>query len=152
MERKHFLNLGDRSSMVSIAAGFSSYDGDLSVPLGLALGSPIFPSGCEGKLGVDAIQPSHPLLSPFPQFPHHLLGTLGALSKVKFATRMDLATPWTAAHQAPPSMGFSTLATRGEDWASQGQPKGNAEIPVVTRECRRNSRKTTPGYSKNLNT
>ena len=25
---------------------------DLSLPLGLALGSPIFPSGCEGKLGV----------------------------------------------------------------------------------------------------
>ena len=33
-------------------AGVSSYDGDLSLPLGLALGSPIFPSGCEGKLGV----------------------------------------------------------------------------------------------------
>ena len=29
-----------------------SNDGDLSLPLGLALGSPIFPSGCEGKLGV----------------------------------------------------------------------------------------------------
>ena len=26
------------------AAGFSSYDWDLSLPLGLALGSPIFPS------------------------------------------------------------------------------------------------------------
>ena len=25
---------------------------DVSLPLGLALGSPIFPSGCEGKLGV----------------------------------------------------------------------------------------------------
>ena len=36
-----------------------------------------------------------------------------------------------------------SLATRGEDWASQGQPKGKAEIPVVTREYRRNSRKTT---------
>ena len=35
-----------------VAAGFSSYDGDLSLPLGLALGSPIFPSSCEGKLGV----------------------------------------------------------------------------------------------------
>ena len=34
------------------AAGFSSYDGEFSLPLGLALGSPIFPSGCEGKLGV----------------------------------------------------------------------------------------------------
>ena len=30
----------------------AGYDGDLSLPLGLALGSPIFPSGCEGKLGV----------------------------------------------------------------------------------------------------
>ena len=29
-----------------------SHDGDLSLPLGLALGSPIFPSGCEGNLGV----------------------------------------------------------------------------------------------------
>ena len=35
-----------------VAAAFSSYDGDLSLPLGLALGSPIFPSSCEGKLGV----------------------------------------------------------------------------------------------------
>ena len=35
-----------------VAAAFSSYDGDLRLPLGLALGSPIFPSGCEGKLGV----------------------------------------------------------------------------------------------------
>ena len=36
---------------------FSSYDGDLSLPLGLALGSPIFPSGCEGKLGVASRRP-----------------------------------------------------------------------------------------------
>ena len=36
-----------------------------------------------------------------------------------------------------------SLATRGEYWASQGQPKGKAEIRVVTRESRRNSRKTT---------
>ena len=35
-----------------LAAAFSSYDGDLSLPLGLALGSPIFPSGCERKLAV----------------------------------------------------------------------------------------------------
>ena len=35
-----------------VAAGFSSYDGDLRLPLGLALGSPIFPSSCQGKLGV----------------------------------------------------------------------------------------------------
>ena len=36
----------------SSAIPSSGYDGDLSLPLGLALGSPIFPSGCEGKLGV----------------------------------------------------------------------------------------------------
>ena len=35
-----------------VAAGFSSYDGDLRLPLGLALGSPIFDSSCEAKLGV----------------------------------------------------------------------------------------------------
>ena len=35
-----------------VAAGFSSYNGDLSLPLGLALGSPIFPSSCKGNLGV----------------------------------------------------------------------------------------------------
>ena len=38
-----------------VAAAFSSYDWDLSLPLGLALGSPIFPSGCEGKRG-DALE------------------------------------------------------------------------------------------------
>ena len=36
-----------------------------------------------------------------------------------------------------------SLATRGEDWASQGQPKRKPEIPIVTRASRRNSRKTT---------
>ena len=35
-----------------VAAGFSSYDGDFRLPLGLALGSPIFHSSCKGKLGV----------------------------------------------------------------------------------------------------
>ena len=33
------------------AAGYSSYDWDLRLPLGLGLGSPNFPSSCEGKLG-----------------------------------------------------------------------------------------------------
>ena len=37
---------------IILGLSFSSYDGDLSLPLGLALGSPIFPSGCEGTLGV----------------------------------------------------------------------------------------------------
>ena len=35
-----------------VAAGVSSYDGDFRLPLVLALGSPIFHSSCEGKLGV----------------------------------------------------------------------------------------------------
>ena len=35
-----------------VAAGFSRYDGDFRLPLGLALGSPIFHLSCEGKLGV----------------------------------------------------------------------------------------------------
>ena len=34
-----------------VAAGFSSYDWDLRLPLELTVGSPIFPSSCEGKLG-----------------------------------------------------------------------------------------------------
>ena len=35
-----------------VAAGFSSYEGDFRLPLLLALGSPIFHSSGEGKLGV----------------------------------------------------------------------------------------------------
>ena len=35
-----------------VAVGFSRSDGDLRLPLGLALGSLIFPSSCEGKLGL----------------------------------------------------------------------------------------------------
>ena len=42
----------EQRGLSRVAAGFSTYDGDLSLPLGLALGSPIFPSRCEGKLGV----------------------------------------------------------------------------------------------------
>ena len=33
-------------------SGFLCVSDSVSLPLGLALGSPIFPSGCEGKLGV----------------------------------------------------------------------------------------------------
>ena len=46
------ISQGGARGFSRVAAAFSSYDGDLSLPLGLALGSPIFPSGCEGKLGV----------------------------------------------------------------------------------------------------
>ena len=53
---QHWLRFGEEGlwccGFSRVAVAFSSYDGDLSLPLGLALGSPIFPSGCEGKLGV----------------------------------------------------------------------------------------------------
>ena len=95
----------------------------------------------------DAIQPSHPLLSPSPstfnlsqhqglfkwvssshqvakllefQLQHLSLSRfdqmchLGPIVKVKSLSRVQLlATLWTAAHQAPPSMGFS----RQEYWS-----------------------------------
>ena len=41
-----------------VAAGFSSYHGDLRLPLWLALGSANFLSSCEGKLGV-ALESEH---------------------------------------------------------------------------------------------
>ena len=44
--------LKPKNGFSRVAAAFSSYDGELSLPLGLALGSPIFPSSCEGTLGV----------------------------------------------------------------------------------------------------
>ena len=48
----HLAKSWEPRGFARVAAGFSSYAGDLSLPLGLALGSPIFPSGCEGKLRV----------------------------------------------------------------------------------------------------
>ena len=48
----HLAMTGEPRGFSRVAAGFSSYDGDLSLPHGLALGSPNFPSGGEGKLGV----------------------------------------------------------------------------------------------------
>ena len=48
----HLAKRWEPRGFLRVAAAFSSYGGDLSLPLGLALGSPIFPSGCEGKLGV----------------------------------------------------------------------------------------------------
>ena len=47
--------------------------------------------------------------------------------KVKSLRRVSLfATPWTAAHQAPPSMGFS----RQEDWS--GVPSPSPTTSIVT--------------------
>ena len=51
--------------------GRTSYDGDLSLPLVLALGSPIFPSGCEGKLGVAIAHERLPELPVIPREKPH---------------------------------------------------------------------------------
>ena len=83
--------------------GFSKqeyWNGLPSLPLGLALGSPIFPSGCEGKLGVSCYSS---LVRE-----NTIFSSVQSLSCVRL-----FATTWTAAHQAPPSMGFS----RQEYWS-----------------------------------
>ena len=47
--------------------------------------------------------------------------------KVKSLSRVRLsATPWTAAHQAPPSMGFS----RQEDWSGVPLPSPTARAQI----------------------
>ena len=48
----HLAKSWDPRGFSRVAAGFSIYNGHLSLPLGLALGSPIFPSSCKGNLGV----------------------------------------------------------------------------------------------------
>ena len=60
----HLAKRWEPRGLSRVVAGFSSYDGDLSLPLGLALESPIFPSGCEGKLGValESLQGPEPVL------------------------------------------------------------------------------------------
>ena len=57
-QEPHLAKRWEPRGVSRVAAGFSSYHGDLSLPLGLALGSPIFPSSCQGKLGValDSLQ------------------------------------------------------------------------------------------------
>ena len=51
-EGPHLAKTWEPRGVSRVAAGFSSYDRDLILLLGLALGRPIFPSSCEGKLGV----------------------------------------------------------------------------------------------------
>ena len=48
----HLPITGEPHGFSRVVAGFSSYDGDFRLPLVLALGSPNFPSSCEGKLDV----------------------------------------------------------------------------------------------------
>ena len=51
-QRPHLAKRWEPRGFSRVVAGFSSYDGDLRLPLGLALRSPIFPWSCKGKLGV----------------------------------------------------------------------------------------------------
>ena len=48
----HLAMTGEPRGFSRVVAGFSSYDGEFSMPLVLAQGSPIFHSSCEGKLGI----------------------------------------------------------------------------------------------------
>ena len=48
----HLAKRWEPGGVSRVAAGFSSYEGDIRLPVGLALGSPNLPSSCEGNLGV----------------------------------------------------------------------------------------------------
>ena len=48
----HLAMTGEPRGFSQVAAGFSSYDGEFSMPLVLAQGNPIFHSSREGKLGI----------------------------------------------------------------------------------------------------
>ena len=48
----HLAMTGEPRGFSRVAAGFSSYDREFRIPLGLAQASPIFHSSCEGKLGI----------------------------------------------------------------------------------------------------
>ena len=51
-QRPHLAKTLEPRGFSRVAAGFSSYEGDFRLPLLLALGSPIFHSSGQGKLGV----------------------------------------------------------------------------------------------------
>ena len=48
----HLAMTGEPRGFSRVTAGFSSYDGEIRLPLVLAQASPIFHSSCEGKLGI----------------------------------------------------------------------------------------------------
>jgi len=48
----HLAMTGEPRGFSRVTAGFSSYDGEFSLPLVLAQASPVFHSSCEGKLGI----------------------------------------------------------------------------------------------------
>ena len=61
---------------------------------------------------------------------HFLLQCMKVKMKVKSLSRVRLlATPWTAAHQAPPSVGFS----RQEYWS--GVPLPSPESTLIVTKC-----------------
>ena len=57
----------------------------------------------------DTIQPSHPLLSPSPPAFNLSQENIMKVKVKSLSCVWPSATPWTAAYQAPPSMGFSKL-------------------------------------------
>ena len=66
--------------------------------------------------------------------------------KVKSLSRVRLsATPWTAAHQAPPSMGFS----RQEYWS--GVPLPSPRWSLLLHKCGQNNRELWKSYLPGLN-
>ena len=92
----------------------------------------------------DAIQPSHPLLSPSP-LTFNLDQMLLLLQLSHFSRVQLCATPQTAAHQAPPSLGFS----RQEHWSGLPFPSPMHESEV-TQSCPTLSDPmdcSLPGYS-----
>ena len=48
----HLAMMGEPRGFSRVVAGFSSYNGEFSLPLVLAQGSPIFHSSCERELGI----------------------------------------------------------------------------------------------------
>ena len=117
-----------------VAAAFSSYDGDLSLPLGLALGSPIFPSGCERKLGVALESPQgrrahrqQPTRLSRPWDPpgkntgvgcHFLLQCMKVKSESEVAQSCPIATPWTVDGSPPGSPVPGILQARTLEWVA----------------------------------
>ena len=68
------------------------------------------------------------LLGPFPARPSHILCFSSSLKLSRSLSRVSFDTPWTVAHQAPPSMGFS----RQEYWSGLPFPSpGNLPDPGI---------------------
>ena len=96
------------------------YDGDLSLPLGLALGSQIFPSGCEGKLGV-ALESLHFSLSCIGE------GNGNPLQCSCLENPRDRGAWWAALYSsATPSF---PSQPEGKIWLPRANPRGRLRSP-----------------------